>query len=243
MTLSKNDIQTFIFNWPGQFEKVCKIEDSLNKIFEDVTVINSDNNNTKPGWINIGNDSYFSDQFRKSLEIYNRDKKVFFHIQGDTEYENWEGLVEDAIKYFDDYEWGIYAPDITNIWYTSEYSDINSIESSHENIKMCACTDETVWFIHSDIIKDFDSRSLLDAFKFNKMGWGWDLVICSLSFIMGRPVIRDYNHRIKHKMGTNYNKEVASNEMIQLRSRLEKEIRQCIDYIKINKENLSRYFS
>jgi hypothetical protein len=243
MTITKNDIQAFIFNWPGQFEKVCKIEEDLTKIFDDIIVINSDDNNTKEGWINLGNDAYFSDQFKKALELYNRNKKVLFHIQGDTSYDNWNELVEDAIKYFDDYEWGIYAPDIANIWYTSEYADINSVSSSHSNIKMCACTDETVWFIHSDIVKDFDNRNLLDAFKFNKMGWGWDLVMCSLSFIMGRPVIRDYNHKIDHKLGTNYDKVVASNEMIQLRSRLENEIRQCIDHIKTSKDQLSKYFA
>ena len=55
MTLTKKDIQPFIFNWPGQYEKVCKIEEELNKIFDDVIVINSDDDNTKEGWINIGN--------------------------------------------------------------------------------------------------------------------------------------------------------------------------------------------
>jgi len=242
MTLAKKDIQPFIFNWPGQYEKVCKIEEELNKIFDDVIVINSDDDNTNDGWINIGNDAYFSDQFRKALELYSRDKKVLFHVQGDTSYDKWEDLVDDSLKYFDEYEWGIYAPDIANIWYTSEYVDVNSVASSHDNIKMCACTDETVWFIHSDVIKDFDNRNLLDAFQTNKMGWGWDLVMCSLSFIMSRPVIRDYNHRIEHKMGTNYNKEVAAREMMQLRARLENEIKQCIDYIKTSKENISRYF-
>lgn len=242
MSLIYKDVQPFIFNWTGQFEKVCKIEEQLNKIFDNVVVINSDENNTKTGWINLGNDAYFSEQFKKALELYDRNNKVLLHIQGDTEYDNWESLVHDALNYFDQYEWGIYAPDIANIWYTNEYADINSIESSHNNIKMCACTDETVWFIHSDIIKDFDNRNLLDAFVNNKMGWGWDLVICSLSFLMGRPVIRDYNHYIEHKLGTNYNKEVAAQEMVQLRARLENEIRECIDYIKTDKENLARYF-
>ena len=155
MKLEHKDIQPFIFNWPGQFEKVCKIEQELNKVFDKVFVINSDENNLKEDWINIGNDAYFSDQFRKALELYNKDKKVLFHIQGDTQYDNWEGLINDALKYFDEYEWGIYAPDIANIWYTGEYADINSIESSHDNIKMCACTDETVWFIHLDVIQNF----------------------------------------------------------------------------------------
>jgi len=242
MSLKIEDVQPFIFNWPGQYENVCKIEYELTKIFKNVFVINSDEVNFKDEWINIGNDAYFSEQFKKCLNLYDRNKKVLFHIQGDTQYDDWKGLVDDALKYFDHYEWGIYAPDIANIWYISEYADINSIDSSHDNIKMCACTDETVWFIHSDVIKDFDKRNLLNAFVNNKMGWGWDLVMCSLSFLMKRPVIRDYKHRIDHKLGTNYNKEEASKEMIQLMSRLENEIRECMDCIKTSKDDISRYF-
>ena len=58
-------------------------------------------------------------------------------------------------KYYNLYEWGIYAPDITNIWYTSDQTDIEGLQSEDSNIKMVACTDETVWFIHRDIINDF----------------------------------------------------------------------------------------
>jgi len=67
------NIQPFIFNWNRQFEKTCAIEDALSKVFEKVTVINSDDNNTRDGWIDIGDESYFSDQFRKALELFDGD--------------------------------------------------------------------------------------------------------------------------------------------------------------------------
>jgi len=47
-------IQPFIFNWKNQFDKTCEIENSLNKVFEKITVINSDDDNKKSHWINIG---------------------------------------------------------------------------------------------------------------------------------------------------------------------------------------------
>ena len=95
---------------------------------------------------------------------------------------------------------GVYAPDVTNVWYTPQHTDIHGIESEDENIKMVACTDETVWFIHRDIIDDYYERGLdkLMTHETMKMGWGWDMVYNGISFIKGRPVIRDYNHQIQH---------------------------------------------
>ena len=119
------NIQPFIFNWNRQFEKTCAIEDSLTPIFEKVTIINSDDNNTREGWIDIGDDSHFSDQFRKALELFDGD--VLLHIQGDVSYDKWEELIEDAKKYLEYYDAGIYAPNIDYTWYSAENSDIESL--------------------------------------------------------------------------------------------------------------------
>jgi hypothetical protein len=154
-------------------------------------------------------------------------------------------LVNDARKYYSIYEWGVYAPDITNVWYTSENVDINGIESEHENIKMVACTDETVWFIHRDIIEEYYERKLFEIMNSEKMkmGWGWDLVMNSLSFLKGRPVIRDYNHQVQHKEGTDYDKAFASQEMTNLWYNLTDDLKECISYIKGDRENLTKYFN
>ena len=239
-----SDIQPFIFNWKNKFEKTCIIEDSLKKIFSDVIVINSDENNTRPGWIDIGEESYFTSQFRKALELFGDDKKVLMHVQGDTVYDNYQNLVNDARKYYSSYEWGVYAPDITNIWYSSENTDINGIGCEDENIKMVACTDETVWFIHRDVIDDYYLRGLSQIMTHEnmKMGWGWDLVMNGISFIMGRPVIRDYSHQIQHENGTNYDKNSATNEMQNLWNYLPEDLRECVTYIKGDREKLIKYF-
>lgn len=235
-------IEPFVFNWNGQFNKTIKIEESLNKIFNKVFVINSDDNNTKEEWFNIGDDSYFSDQFRKALELFDGD--VLMHVQGDVSYDNWEKLVEDAKFYMEYYDAGIYAPNIDYTWYSSENVDIDSLQSDHLNIKMCACTDETVWFIRRDIIEELSKKKI--DFSQNKMGWGWDLVLAAICFSKGVPVIRDYNHTIDHPPGTNYNKEIAANEMNLLYNSLDYDIRSIISKIKGDKnlrEQLSQYFS
>ena len=238
------DIQPFIFNWRNQFEKTCAIEYSLKQIFDKVIVINSDEENTRPGWIDLGDDAYFSAQFNKALELFENDKKVLLHIQGDTEYYNWEQLVNDARKYYNLYEWGVYAPDVTNVWYTPDQTDIEGLMSDDLNIKMVACTDETVWFIHRDVIFDFYKRGLSKIMtpELMKMGWGWDLVMNAISFIMKRPVIRDYSHKIQHAQGTNYNKETAGQEMSNLWNNLSEDLKECITYIKGDREKLVKYF-
>jgi hypothetical protein len=238
------EIQPFIFNWKNQFKKTCTTEESLKRIFDNVIVINSDEENTRDGWIDIGDSAYFTGQFTKALELFKDDKKVLMHVQGDTVYNNYKQLVEDAKKYYSIYEWGVYAPDITNIWYTSEIVDINKVQSEHENIKMVACTDETVWFIHRDIIEDYYKRGLSEIMTSEKMkmGWGWDLVMNSISFIKSRPVIRDYNHQIEHDKGTNYNQDSAAQEMSNLWNSLPDDLTECISYIKSDKEKIVKYF-
>jgi hypothetical protein len=232
------NIQPFIFNWNRQFEKSCAIEDAIKPIFEKVVVINSDDSNTRDGWIDIGDESYFSDQFRKALELFDGD--ILLHIQGDVSYDKWEQLIEDAKKYFEYYDAGIYAPNIDYTWYSAENSDISSIESDHDNIRMVASTDETVWFIKKEIIQEMLDRKV--DFSNNTMGWGWDLVLASICFLNSRPVIRDYNHTINHPMGTNYNKEKASEEMLSLWNSLDEDLKEVISYIKGNREKLIKYF-
>lgn len=240
--LNYMNIQPFIFNWKNQFDKTCAIQDSLSEIFDKVIVINSDENNTRDGWIDLGDDAYFSDQFRKALELFDGD--ILLHIQGDVSYGKWEKLVEDARKYFDYYDAGIYAPNIDYTWYSSENVDIDSLQSDHSNIKMVACPDETVWFIRKNILDEMISMNL--DLSNNKIGWGWDLVLSSICFINGIPVIRDYNHTIDHPPGTNYDKERASMEMNDLFQKLNNDLKKIILLIKgskLEREKISEYFN
>ena len=94
------NIQTFIFNWRGQYEKTIEKETQLLSIGKHPIVINSDDEKTKEGWHNIGEASYFTDQFLKAIELFDGD--VLFHVQGDASYDDWEKLYADAEKYFEE---------------------------------------------------------------------------------------------------------------------------------------------
>jgi len=211
------DIQAFIFNWNGQSENTILLESIINNSINDVRVINSDDKLTLEKWINIGNSAYFSEQFRTALNLF--DGEIFMHVQGDVKYSNWDLLIRDAIKFMRLYEAGIYAPNIDYTWYSSERADINSIIFCHNRLKMVSTTDETVWFIHKSVLERL--RLCLEYFAGNKFGWGWDLVIAALSFEIGKPVIRDYEHTVFHPKGTGYSDHTARDEMFQLFNRLE----------------------
>ena len=63
-------IQTFIFNWRGQYEKTKEKQKQLSAIGVVPVVINSDDNHREdnPNWHNIGEESYFTAQFLKSTQ-------------------------------------------------------------------------------------------------------------------------------------------------------------------------------
>lgn len=233
-------IQTFIFNWRGQYDKVKEKEEQLDKLGIEPWVINSDDNHKEEHWINIGEDSYFTAQFIKALETFTAD--IFFHIQGDASYNNWRKLIDDAISAHTKYNWGIYAPNVDYTWYDSSRTDIPGFRfPDDEQLKVVANTDCTCWFIHKDIIDVFKNRKL--NFSQYKMGWCWDIVFPALSFMNKRPVIRDYSHTIQHPKGTNYNTEQAEKEMWQLYQSLDTDIQEAFRYVKGERQYLAKYFA
>jgi hypothetical protein len=233
-------IHSFIFNWRGQYEKTKEKEKILSSIPDvKVTVINSDEEHMDEDWINIGEESFFTDQFMMALKLFSGD--IFWHVQGDASYDKWSELVTDAKKYWEKYEWGIYAPNVDYTWYTANRTDISGLLVSDTNLKIVACTDCTCWFIHKDVIQDFKDRNI-DMTPYT-MGWGWDIVLPSLAFLKQKPVFRDYNHVIQHPEGTNYNKDKAEREMLALFESLPLDLKKLFSHIKSDRESIAKYFN
>ena len=233
-TAMKLAIHPFIFSWKRQFEKACRIEDQLKEIFGKVTVINSDDENSRDGWINIGDSCYFGEQFRRAVDMFDGD--VLFHVQGDVEYDNWKRLVDDAKLYLRFYEAGIYAPNVDYCWWNSSRTDINTRQLEHKNLKLVATTDETVWFIRKEVLAGIRERNI-DMTK-NPLGWGWDCVLSCISHSKGLPVIRDYRHTIKHPQGTGYNFDAATKGMDDFVASLDEDLRTIYSYIRGDREQL-----
>jgi hypothetical protein len=233
------NIQTFIFNWRGQYEKTLEKIEQLNKLGVTPIIINSDDLHRDDGWHNIGEESYFTAQFLKAIELFDGD--VMFHIQADASYDDWSKIYEGAKQCFDVYNWGIYAPNVDYTWYDSSRTDLTSFDLDEPNYKMVASPDCTCWFIHKDIIEEAKRRNI--NFAPYKMGWSFDIVYTALSYLNKRPVIRDYNFTIDHPPGTNYNKTQAEQEMLLLYGKLPADIQEAFRYIKQDKDQLAKYYA
>lgn len=236
-------ILTVIFNWRGQIRNTLKKEIQLKAIGVTPIVINSDDEHKvdSPQWHNIGEDSYFNAQFLKALEVFDASGcDVLFHIQADASYDNWQQLYEDAEKYYEMTDWGIYAPNVDYTWYDAIRSDLTTVDFPVDKLKIVANTDCTCWFIHKDIIDEYKTRKI-DMTGY-KMGWGWDIIFPAIAYINKRPVIRDYGHTIEHPRGTNYDTNKAEQEMWHLYNSLDPEVKQAFSFIKGNKELLASYY-
>jgi hypothetical protein len=233
------NIQTFIFNWRGQYNNTLTKIDQFKKIGINPVIINSDDDcESLSDWHNIGEESYFTAQMLKALDLFTGD--ILFHIQADVSYDKWDKLMEDALKYYDKYEWGIYAPNVDYTWYSSDRTDIQRLQIPDTNLKMVADTDCTCWFIHKSVIETAKARNI--NFAPYKMGWSFDIVYSAVSYMDKKPVLRDYNHTVSHPKGTKYNTDIAENEMRTLYSNLPKDIQEAFYYIKSDKEQLAKYY-
>ena len=230
--------QTFIFNWRGQIKKTKEKLAQFKEINIEPIVINSDDENKEYGWYNIGEESYFTAQFLKAIELFEAD--ILFHIQADASFDNWYALYQSAEKYYEKYKWGIYAPNVDYTWYEAGRVDLDMFKLGEDNLRVVSNTDCTCWMIHKDIIEEAKRREV--DFAPYKMGWSFDIVYHALSFMMKRPVLRDYRFTIQHPPGTNYNKQQAEIEMHTLYQSLPDDIKEAFSYIKGDRFELAKYY-
>lgn len=227
-------IQCFIFNWKGQYENALKLEKEL-KNYVDVIVVNSDDEHKLEHWKNIGDEYYFSAQFRVALNLFDPKKyDCFWHIQSDASSDQFKQIIDSAKNSFEKYKWGVYAPNVDDTFYIPSRTDIIDIENG---LKLVATTDNTCWFIHKDFIEEMINH--LDLMNTNELGWGWDLLICAFSHMAQRKVIRDYNFMINHPASTGYLKDQAENEMQEMYQKCPNDLKQVIYWIKVDPSKLA----
>jgi len=228
----------FIFSWKGQYQNAVLLEEQLSPLVDKLYVVNSDDDNTPEHWVNIGNECYFSDQFRKALEIAKtEDYDVFWHVQADASYSDWASIVEAARSTYASQDWGVYGPNVDDTFYISSRTDVMSLEN---NLKVVATTDNTCWFIKKEIIEFIDSNEYL--MRDNQLGWGWDLIACGYAHMNKMKVVRDYNFKINHPASTGYKKDQAEKEMQETYNRCPKQLQQVIYQIKTSPSSLSNIY-
>ena len=232
------NILCFIFSWKGQYENAVFLEKQFSKLGLEVIVINSDDEVEKGNWINIGDECYFSDQFRKALEIFNKSEaEFFFHVQADASYEDWRSVISSAESSFSEYQWGVFAPNVDDTFYISTRTDVFDLGNDK---KVVATTDNTCWIVHKDIINELNNN--INLMEGNHLGWGWDLLICGFSHIKQRKVIRDYSITVNHPKSTGYMKETAEKEMFDMFGKCPDELKRVIYYIKQEPNKICEYY-
>ena len=227
----------FIFNWKGQYQKTLETEKQLSKVFGRVTVINSDEENTHPHWDNVGDSYWFTNQFMRALNLFEGD--VFFHVQADATYTDWEGLKAQAEEDFEKYRWGVYAPNVDFTEWGPRRTNL-VYPKLPGNRSIVACPDCTCWMIHKDIIDEFQLMNL--DMSDQNLGFGIDMLICSISHRQSRKVIRNYNHTVDHPRGTGYNVEQAHVELRSLWSKLPQHHKDTVNLIYSRPQQLGLFY-
>lgn len=230
-------IKCFIFSWKGQYDNAVKLESQLKNLV-DVTVINSDDDNKPEHWVNIGNECYFSEQFKTALNLFDEEKyDFFFHVQADASYEDWESILNSAKDSFEKYNWGVFAPNVDDTFYIGERTDLFSLK---DDLMVVANTDNTCWIVHKDMI--YLMKENIDLMENNQLGWGWDLLICAFAHIEKRYVIRDYKFTVNHPLSSGYKKDQAEQEMFEMFEKTADRLRKMIYFIKVQPAMLLDYY-
>jgi hypothetical protein len=209
-------IQCFIFNWPGQTTFAKQTYSQLKNLGYNPTVINSDPSYQPFDWINIGNDAWFTHQWNLATDLFTGD--ILFHIQADATYDNWKQLITDAEQYLEKYNWGIYSPRFQD---NGNYVPLEGWQSSDENIKAVPNPDCTCWFLHRDVIQQWNKIKSSLHLENNKYGWGIDCIVCAISWQQNRIVLRDFAHEVVHHPGRGYDSSHASHMMLQMFTNLD----------------------
>jgi len=164
---------------------------------------------------------------------------VFFHVQADATYEDWESLKVQAEEDFKKYNWGVYAPNVDFTEWNSNRANI-VYPSLPNNRSVVACPDCTCWMIHKDIINEFNDLNL--DMSDQNLGFGIDMLICSISHRKSRPVIRNYNHTVDHPRGTGYDVNKAHVELKSFWSKLPQTHKETINLIYGNPQQLGLFY-
>lgn len=231
-------ILCFVFSWKGQYKNALRLERQLSPLVDKLYIINSDDENEPDHWINIGNDCYFSDQFRKALEIAKTEEyDVFWQICADISSNHWNRIIESSKQSKSKFDWGIFAPNVIESFFIPSRTDVFSLG---EKYSIVGCTDELCWMIDKEVINDLMKVSHL--MEDNKYGWGWDLLCCGLSHLRKSRVIRDYNFTVMHPFSSGYRKEEAEREMIEMFDKCPDDLKEIIYVLKQHPKQLSKLY-
>jgi hypothetical protein len=197
-------VQNQLINWNRVHNDVTKNYNSLKKNNYNVSVINS-SDYSHSDWVNIGDSYWLYGQLYKCLENFNEDYDYLNIILGDVGHDNYGNTIDRLTSVLNKYEnIGVYAPEYSNkekCYWIVDNTSINYFEDD-----LCTATMADFFYIciHKDIVlilKDFFKKFVekYPDFEFwQGNGGGLDLIICSISHILNKNIIRDTSIVLDH---------------------------------------------
>lgn len=211
--------QFYVFNWKSTLDNVLDYEKRLKQSNKNFKIVNIVEEYTYPDWIQLDDSYYFTKQFNHAIQDFNGD--FYFHIQGDVTTDvDFNQIEEYMIEVYEQSNFGVYAPNVDWTFWDQKSIIANT---SIDHLKIVRTTDCSFWCIHKDIIEEY--KKYIDIMeKHNKFGWSVDLLICSISYLKNRKVLRDYRYTVNHPKGTAYNTRDAEVEMHNLVNHLPEDL-------------------
>jgi len=207
------EIQAFIFNWRGHEANALALEASIGRLVE-TTVINSDEaaSGRHPGWVELGEEAYFSAQWNEALRRFRGD--ILFHIQADARFDDFEALLARMLVARARHRPGVFEP---NVDFTTIRYDAARLRALEPQLYAVPLTDCTCWFIEADVLAGLPAVDL----GVNKLGWGICAAVAAQSWARGRPCVRDYAFTIQHPRGRGYSSRLALEQRVAYLGSLE----------------------
>ena len=228
-----HNVEYYIFNWKATLDNVLYYENKMKECNKNYKVVNIVEDYTYPNWIQLDDSYYFTKQFNTAIENFKGD--FYFHIQGDVKTDiDFNEIENKMLEIYNKTNFGVYAPNVDWTFWDQKAIIANS---NLEYLKFVRTTDCSFWCIHKDIIEEYKKYTNIME-EHNKFGWAVDLLICALSYVKGRKVLRDYRYTVNHPTSTAYDKTDAEIEMHNLVNYLPKDVGMAYSSMHRNGEHL-----
>ena len=198
----------FIICWPGKEAYAKKIAEEIINYVDFLTVIYSTKDDSSiqgaGNWHKVPDDWYYGKKFEEILKFFNED--LMIQIHADTEFYNWEFLIEECKTAFITDNIGIWAPDFNNTAW-----DLKSVllKINKNSIHDVCQTDCIIWALNKYVC------NRLSQFNYSKnnIGWGIDWAAICFCYCNNFRVIRDSRIFVDHHLGSGYIHSEAFSEM------------------------------
>ena len=195
------DISVYIFNWKKVSKNSLELYQNIKQIIDNTTIVNCDESlhlDSSIKHIQLDDLHYYGSQYEHAIKD-TLAENIFCVIVGDNiSNNNFKLIFDNAIKAFNTYNAGIFAPNDKRTSHTARNSEIQ------HNLYTVPNTDCGFLFINPKIVvklKNIKYGSLA------KYGWGVDVITMKESTKQGLKILRDYSIETNQlDRSTNYNR-------------------------------------